>query len=69
MSERQIVYVVEKWRNDEDVTSLFLSVHSTRESAQAAVTRYMASLYLGGSEKDYSVKSLPLDWTMYEEDV
>ncbi len=69
MGEKQVVYVVEKWRNDEDVTSLFLSVHSTRESAQAAVLRYMANLYLGGSEKDYTVKSLPLDWTIYAEDM
>lgn len=66
MSERQIVFTVEMWHDDNVLVNL--SIHSTRESAEAAVPRYMADYRLGGSEKDYVIKSLPLDWTIYEED-
>jgi hypothetical protein len=66
MSERQTVYAVQTWHDDNVLT--LLSVHSTRESAQAAVPQYIADYRLGGSEKDYVINSWPLDWTIYEED-
>jgi hypothetical protein len=66
MTERQRVFIVETWHDDNVLT--FLSVHSTRESAEAAVPLYMADYRLGGSEKDYVIKSLPLDWTIYDEE-
>ena len=66
MSERQMVYVVESLADDTPTT---LSIHSTRESAQAAVPRYMADYRMGGSEDYYQIRSVLLDWTIYEEEV
>jgi len=63
MSERQMVYVVESLADDTPTT---LSIHSTRESAQAAVPQYMADYRMGGSEDDYRIQSVLLDWTIYE---
>jgi hypothetical protein len=64
MSERQMVYVVESLADDTPTT---LSIHSTRESAQAAVPLYMADYRLGDREDCYRIQSVLLDWTIYEE--
>jgi hypothetical protein len=65
MSERQRVFTVECLADDTPTT---FSIHSTEESARAARLRYLADDQLGGSEDCYRIRSVLLDWTIYEEE-
>jgi len=59
------LWIVEAGRGD---APEFLSVHSTREKATKARTDYTHDYRHGGTDDDYRVREVRLDWTGVEPD-
>jgi hypothetical protein len=60
MTDLTHVWVVESLGDD---TPTLLSVHTDQQTARAAVYDYIAHPHFGGTEADYWVHTMKLNWT------